>query len=91
MTTGLTKANTVEIVQGIDLVGMTLCSMKQNGIPPEFVQESMIIMLGQIRARLCESYGLRIDPLDSLTGNPVRDHCSPADVAEEILRDLDTP
>lgn len=90
MQNGLSKANTVELVQALDLVGITMCLAQDRREPlPLEVESALITMLGEIRQRLANSYGLVICPSSSVFGNPVRDNCSPADVADEILRDLD--
>ena len=90
MKNGMSKANTVEVVQAIDLIGMTLCLAQQNKEPmPAEVEASVILMLGEIRRRIADSYGLNINPINSVFGDPIRENCTPADVADEILRDLD--
>ena len=90
MQNGLSKANTVEMVQALDLIGITLCLAQQKReLLPAEVEDSLILMLGEIRQRLATSYGLQISPINSVYGDPSRDNLSPADVAEEIFKDLD--
>lgn len=92
---GLSKADTVELIQGLDLVGTTLCldfndrNEKGEGSLPPAVQESVIHILAEIRKRMCASYGLRIDPKESIFGNPSRDHLTPQELADHLLSEMD--
>ena len=88
---GLTKAQTIDIVQSIDLIGMSLCLAEQTQtMPPPRVQSALITMLGVVREQLALSYGICIDPVAVLHGETdLRSHMTPADVADEIFRDLD--
>lgn len=88
---GLTKAQTMEMVQSIDLVGLTLClSQSNNQLPPKEVQSALITMLGVVRHQLAMSYGIDIDPCAVARGEvDLRSQMTPAEVADEILRDLE--
>lgn len=94
MQNGLTKADTVEMIQAIDLVGLTMTMVEMRGeLPPPAVQNALLMMLGNVRHRLAKSYGITLTPGESMgvedSDEAMRRELSPSDVADQILRDLD--
>ena len=88
--TGISKTQAFELVQSIDLIGMTMCLDAQSPAPPH-VKEATILMLGSIRAMLADAYGINLDPKESIFGtdDAVKRTFSASEVADEIFKDLD--
>ena len=84
--TGLKTHEAADIVNTLDLVGMTLCAMEEHGLPPAHIQAALIIMVATIRANIESAHGLTIDPTAAMRMDR---RPSASDVADQILRDLD--
>lgn len=89
MKQGLSKADTIQILQHIDLVGMTLTSHQVTGDEiPSNIMESLIVLLGSMRASIQNSYGLNISPAESLFGTPSH-NLTASELADQICSDLE--
>lgn len=93
MQNGLNKADALEMLQAIDLVGLTMTMTEMRGeLPPAEVQNALLMLLGNVRARLADSFGITMSPAESMgvenRDNAVRRELTPSDVADAILRDL---
>jgi len=86
----LSKMDAVEFVRSLDLVGCTLVMEQITGDkPPAHVQNSLISILGALRGRMAQVYGLDIDPRESIGLEQPKQHLTPAELAEDMLRELD--
>lgn len=91
----MSKKEAIEILQAIDLVGMSI-SAHANGhkMTPE-VEDATIRILGGVRNQIAMTFGIDINPLDALresddsTMDVTGQHyLTPAEAADEILKDL---
>lgn len=90
----LSKADMIDMLGAIDLVGMTLCAHADGHKMPPEVLGSTIVILGTVRAQIAEEFGIKVDPTAALMRDfPTKDEdgnpfLSPAEAAEEIFKDL---
>ena len=87
---GLTKAQAMDMIGCIDLIGLTLTMEQVTGEKtPANIQESLILLLAGVREQMAKSYGIDISARESIGQvPPSKHHLSPSEAADEILRDL---
>lgn len=90
----LSKADMIDLLGAIDLVGITLCAHAEGHKMPPEVLDSTIVILGTVRLRIAEEFGIKVDPTAALQSDfPTKDEdgkpfLTPAEAAEEIFKDL---
>ena len=90
----LSKADMIDLLGAIDLVGMSLCAHANGHEMTDDVICSTIQILGTVRAQIAEEFGIKLDPCAAIPRDfPTKDEdgkpfLSPAEAAEEIMKDL---
>lgn len=91
----MSKKEAIEIVQAIDLVGMSMHAHVNGHRMTPAVEIATIGILATVREQIAVTYGIDISPADAIhkrddsaTDITGRHYLTPAEAADEILKDL---